>query len=543
MIDRWFLDANYFAKPALTDSDVNSIIQNFKVTSNGSVAVSVYSLLGFDDATFKKSIPKIADPNSLGDFGTFPAPNSDRPSVLPFAGWGRWTNQSHVVKLGMIWTFPVAVNSKVASLHLSVEPGILWRYVDLYNHQDFAPEILNEQFYLMNSELGPDTLSLLNNVSFSRVETALSNMAPIQLVLETPVTSTPDTSETSNVKLAWLTMSDNTWVVMCNTSVAVKTCSSSAPVLQATAFINTSLFFDYARNHPDPYQMTHINQYKLSDLWSDALHPTTLSYYPLGFSSNYSYGKGANDGERVFTQGQLDCIACDTGLQGQGPCDGCGGRFEVFNYSGCYVADGNDGSHPASWTGVSSSTSPFAGRKVIGCDARVIPFGVPAVKTSSCSPTGYQGKVVLQPGGGFRAFIEAGTFTVTVGAGLCVTPTPDPRIDFTVKIPDLVNQNQKTNKLCSDLMRFYYDAKPAKDILVSVPIQYPTGKTLAVSWFSVKNNQWNPVCTILPIAENSIWLSIPVSILTNPDFANGAQGCADVTLATRKTRCDGLVLV
>ena len=122
--------------------------------------------------------------------------------------------------------------------------------------------------------------------------------------------------------------------------------------------------------------------------------------------------------------------ACDTGLQGQGPCDGCGGRFEVFNYSGCYVADGNDGSHPASWTGVSSSTSPFAGRKVIGCDARVIPFGVPAVKTSSCSPTGYQGKVVLQPGGGFRAFIEAGTFTVTVGAGLCVTPTPDPRIDF-----------------------------------------------------------------------------------------------------------------
>ena len=535
VIERWFLDAKYFTTHS--ESDVIELTKNAE--SNGSVAVSIYSLLGFDDKTFRKSIGTTKA--AASDFGIFPQANSDRPTVVPFPGWARWTNRSTVVKLGMIWTFPVNVSSTAVSLHLSVEPGILWRFVDLYNYEDFAGDVWNQDFYLMQSVIKSNTLKMLNNVSFSRVENALSNMPPVKIVVETPIVGSPDTSETSNVKLAWLNMSDNTWVVLCNTSVQVTTACSPLNQLQATAYVNTSLFFDYARNHPDPYLMTHKNQYKIQDTWLVPLDHSKLSYYPLGFASNYTTGTGQNAGKHVYTQGQLDCMACDSHLQGGRPCDGCGGRFEVFSYAGCYVADGNGDLHPETWTEVSSSTSPYAGRKVVGCDSRVIPFGVPSSNTGGCSPPGFKGKVVLQPGGGFRAFIDADTFSVTVGAGLCVTPTPDPNVNPAAIIPDL-NQPQDVGypQLCSNLMRFFYDAAPSKDILVSVPIQYqPLGNNVAVAWYSVANNQWNPICSILPISENSLWLSIPVSVLKNADFSNGARGCADVPDPFQQALCDG----
>jgi hypothetical protein len=91
--------------------------------------------------------------------GRFYAPTADRPGVA------RWTKQSHVVKLGMIWTFPVTVGSRNASLQLSVERGILWMYVDLYNYADFHPNVLNKDIDLVRSALSGNTLSLLvNNV-------------------------------------------------------------------------------------------------------------------------------------------------------------------------------------------------------------------------------------------------------------------------------------------------------------------------------------------------------------------------------------------
>lgn len=534
VIERWFLDSSNVAS-------AQTAINTVKIASNGSVAVSIYSLLGFDDSTLSKSIPNVLSARS-----TFPTANAARTGVKAFPGWARWTNRSHVVKLGMIWTFPVNVNSTKASLHLSVEPGILWRYVDLYNYQDFSQETLNKDFYFMDSTIGPNTLSLLNNVSFSRVETALNSMPPVKLAVRTPIVGSADASETSNVKLAWLNMSDNTWVVLCNTTVEVSTCSSSNQ-LQATAYVNMSLFFDYARNHPDPFAPLpqHENQYKATDLWSKTLNPTTLSYYPKGFSSNFS--TAADGGHSVYSQNQFDiaeigCIACDKRLQGGRPCDGCGGRFEVFNYSGCYIADGNGGPRPETWS-VASSGSKYEGRKVVGCDARIIPATVPTSSTGSCSPPGFLQKIVIQPGGGFRAFIDPDTFSVTVGAGLCVTPTPNWNLYPNQPIPDLqMSQGPGYPQLCSDLMRFYYDAEPSKAILVSVPIQYPAANVVGnkvISWYSVSSNQWNPVCTILPISEYSIWLDIPVNVLTNPDFTNGASGCADVTVTARSKRCDG----
>jgi hypothetical protein len=539
LIDRWYLDGNFVNPAPWGKYTLQVLIENMNMARNGSAIVSMYSLLGFDNATFSKSMPMIGATDSVGEIGSFPATTANRPNVAPFPGWARWTNRSQVVKLGMIWTFPVTVDSKVASLHLSVEPGILWRYVDLYSYEDFHPNVFNQEFYSMTSELGEKTLRLLN-VSVSKVEQALSNMAPVQLVVETPVGSgdSPDTSETSNVKVAWLNMSDNTWVVLCNTSVSVQDCSGEQQ-LQATVYINTSLFFDYARNLKYPYGADHVDQYGAGDAWSAPLEVERLSYYPLGFASNYSAGETDASRQTVFTQRQLGCIACDARLQGGGTCDGCGGRFEVFNYSGCYVADAINGSHPNSWTHVSSPASKFSGRKVTSCDSRVVPFGVPRSSTGSCSPTGYQGKVVLQPGGGFRAFIEPDTFRVTVGVGLCVTPIPDPIVRPSTFIPDLVSIDQNEFKLCSDIMRLYYDAKPVKNILVSVPIQYKTSSFQTVSWYSVKSNSFNPICSRLPVSENSIWLSLPSSLLANPDFNNGAKGCDDVTLTSRKARCDG----
>jgi hypothetical protein len=540
VIDRWYLHGNSFVNPKPTGShNVEHLIKQMNMASNGSVEVSVYGLLGFDNTTFGKSVPKIGAADTISKIGSFPSPNAERPKAVPFSGWSRWTNQSHVVKLGMIWTFPVTVDSRVAALHLSVEPGILWRYVDLYSYVDFSPNVFNEDFYLMKSALGEQTLQMLNNVSHSKVEQALRKMTPVRLVIETSVVGSPDTSETSNVKLAWLNMSDNTWVVLCNTSVVIKSCSSSQQ-LQASAHIDTSLFFDYARNRPDPYGNLHEDQYNAGDPWSDPLEQKTLSYYPLGFASNYSMDDESTAEKHIFTQRQLGGIACDSRLQGTRTCDGCGARFEVFNYSGCYVADGSTVTAPQipSWTVASSPTSPFAARRVNGCDARVIPFGVPSPDTGSDSPIGYQGKTVLQAGGGFRAFFESDTFKVTVGAGLCVTPTPAETNKF---VPDLVNIRQTAFRLCSDIMRLYYDAEPSKNVLVTVPIQYITAQYMAIAWYSVISNQWNPVCTNLPQDDNSTWLSIPVSTLTNPDFINGAKGCEDAPaqFQTRKARCDG----
>jgi hypothetical protein len=147
----------------------------------------------------------------MDEMGRFYAPTADRPGVA------RWTKQSHVVKLGMIWTFPVTVGSRNASLQLSVERGILWMYVDLYNYADFHPNVFNKDFDLVRSEWMEETLRLRNQVSTSKVEEALSNMAPVQLAVETPFVGTPvrspDALETSNVKLAWLNVSDNTSVV------------------------------------------------------------------------------------------------------------------------------------------------------------------------------------------------------------------------------------------------------------------------------------------------------------------------------------------
>jgi hypothetical protein len=526
VIDRWYLHGNSFVNPKPTGSQsMEHLIKQMNMASNGSVAVSVYSLLGVDNTTFGRSIPMFGAADSISKIGSFPSPNAFRKGAVPFSGWSRWTNQSYVVKLGMIWTFPVTVDSRVAALHLSVEPGILWRYVDLYSYADFSPNVFNDDFYLMKSALGKQTLEMLNNVSLSKVEQALINMAPVRLVIEASVVGSPDTSETSNVKLAWLNMSDSTWVVLCNTSVVVNSCSSSKQ-LQASAFIDTSLFFDYARNRP---------RYQTGETWSDPLEQNTLSYYPLGFASNYSKADDTTGGKHIFTQRQLGGIACDSHLQDTRTCDGCGARFEVFNYSGCYVAAGNNGSQIPSWTVISSPTSPLATRRVIGCDARVIPFGVPNSHTGSDSPTGYRGRLVLQAGGGFRAFIEPDTFEVTVGAGLCVTPTP---ADITELIPD-ISFRQTSFKLCSDIMRLYYDAEPSKNVLVAVPIQYIRAQSMAIAWFSVIRNQWNPFCTILPVAENSIWLSIPVSTLTDPEFSNGAKGCEETTSAARRERCDG----
>jgi len=81
VLDRWFLDANYFANPELTAADAATAIKNLNAASNGSVAVSVYSLLGFDDATFSKSIPI----TGKGVFGGFPSPGGARPRVAPFS--------------------------------------------------------------------------------------------------------------------------------------------------------------------------------------------------------------------------------------------------------------------------------------------------------------------------------------------------------------------------------------------------------------------------------------------------------------------------
>ena len=532
IIERWIWDADL----ASAETDLNSV----EIVSNDNVAVSMYSLLGFDDSTLSKSIPNIPSSRS-----SFPKANVFRTGVNAFPGWARWTNRSHVVKLGMLWTFPVNVSGRIASLHLSVEPRILWRYVDLYNYQDFSQELFNKDFYLMasSSTIGPNTLWLLNNVSYSRIQTAMDNLPPVKLVVETPTKGSADTSETSNIKLAWLNMSDNTWVVLCNTTVAVSTRYSSYQ-LQATAYVKTSLFFDFTRNSPDPYSTSLLqnSQYAATDPWSKTLDLSTLSYFPLGFSSNYSLGGNGSSGPYTYTQRQFkdaDCITCDKRLQGGRPCDGCGGRFEVFNYSGCYVADGSASTQPETWTVVSKSSSPYVGRKVIGCDARIVPVCFPTSTTGSCSPLGFQQKVVLQPGRGFRAFIDRGTFSVTVGVGLCVTPTPNANLFSTQLIPDLtMPQGNAYPVLCSALMRLYYDSEPSMSILLSVPIKNQSGSK-AIAWYSVSSNQWNPFCTKLPISENSIWLDVPVNVLTNPDFINGAKGCADVTLRTRNARCDG----
>jgi hypothetical protein len=122
----------------------------------------------------------------MDEMGRFYAPAADRPGVA------RWTKQSHVVKLGMIWTFPVTFGSRNASLQLLVKPGILWRCVDLYNYADFHPNVFNKDFDLVRSALSGNTLSLLvNHVSTSKVKEALSNMAPVQLAVENPLRGHP----------------------------------------------------------------------------------------------------------------------------------------------------------------------------------------------------------------------------------------------------------------------------------------------------------------------------------------------------------------
>ena len=156
----------------------------------------------------------------------------------------------------------------------------------MYNYADFHPNVFNKDFDLVRSEWMEETLRLLNQVSTSKVEEALSNMAPVQLAVETPFVGTPvrspDAPETSNIKLAWLNVSDNTSAVLCNTTVAVQSSRCSAPQqLRASGHLNTSYFFDYARNHPDPYGSLHMNQYTPGDRWSDPrLGRATLSYRP-----------------------------------------------------------------------------------------------------------------------------------------------------------------------------------------------------------------------------------------------------------------------
>ena len=526
------------------------------LSSDGNIVASMYSLLGFDSSTFSISIP-----NPGSGFGSFPSAGGARPNASPFPGWTRWTRFSRVVKLGMLWTFPVKDGSSSASLHLAAAPDLLWRYVDLYNYQDYNPEALVVDFYNYQTLIGDSTLRLLNNITYSRTLSALNDMHPITLTVTTPilVNPAPSASDLLNMKLAWLNMSDNTWIVLCNTTVVSQQCSAdNQPELTATVQINASLFFDYTRQK--------LQDFKAGTHWSDPLltTPGVSNFRTLGFDSNFS-----NLGLTTENMQQQDCLACDTKLQAAGgPCNGCGGRFELFTYAGCYAvpsASAGAMTHPVQWT-VRSSFSVsggLSGRMVSGCDTRVIPNDVPNQDTASCdgSPVGFLSKVVLQPGLGFRAIIDAGTFGITVGVGMCVTPY-NPTMDTTGKayVPDYVNSIQVSQTpLCSDIVRFYFDAKPTKPIMVVVPImlkyiQMPYVRAppstspsnakngMAVAWYSVRENKYYPMCTNFPVIDNSIWVNFPTSTLTNPDFTNGPVGCPDIfssLASTRQKRCDG----
>ena len=525
---------------------------NFENTfnSSGNVIASMFSLQGFDDSAFDISIPT---PGS--GFGEFPSPEGARPSAVPFPGWNRWTNSSRVVKLGMLWTFPVLDRGENASIHLSAAPDLLWRYIDLYNFHDYSSEVTNIKFYFYEAVIGNSTLQLMNNISRSRVLTALSDMQPITFTVTTPVSTSVSVSELLNMKLAWLNMSDNTWNVLCNTTVVAQQCGTTFK-LTATVQINASLFFDYTRQN--------AQDIKAGAPWSaplDSAENIVSNYRTLGFDSNFS--------DLGFAPGILQqqaCAACDSQLRAaEGPCNGCGGRFELFTFAGCYCVPSllSAGmTHPAPWT-VRSSFSvagALSGRMVSGCDTRVVPRGVPSENTAGCdgSPQGFQSTVVLQPGLGFRAIIEAGTFDITVGLSMCVTPY-NPALKSTGYVPDLVNIQVSQTPLCSDIARFYLDANPTKSIIIVVPImlkyiQLPyvtsppstdpsTAKNgMAVAWYSVRENRYYPMCTNFPITDNSIWVNFPVSTLRNPDFSNGPAGCPDIfsTLAsTRQKRCDG----
>ena len=541
IFERWILD-----DWLQMQDDYN--FQN-SLNSSGNVIASMYSLQGFDDSAFNISIPT---PGS--GFGEFPSPGGVRLHVVPFPGWNRWTNSSRVVKLGMLWTFPVLYRGANASIHLSAAPDLLWRYVDLYNFQEYSSEVSNIKFYFYETIIGNSTLQLMNNISRSRVLTALSDMQPITFTVTTPVNTAIPSSELLNMKLAWLNMSDNTWNVLCNTTVVAQQCGT-AYQLNAMVQINASLFFDYTRQNPQDI--------KEGAPWSAPLDTAVSNYRTLGFDSNFS--------ELGFAPGILQqqaCAACDSQLRAaEGPCNGCGGRFELFTFAGCYVVPSSLSAgmtHPATWT-VRSSFSvsgAISGRIVSGCDTRVVPKGVPNENTAGCygSPQGFQSTVMLQPGLGFRAIIEAGTFDITVGLSMCVTPY-NANLDSTGKayVPDLVNIQVSQSPLCSDIVRLYFDANPTKPIMIVVPImlkyiQLPYVKSppstnpstaknsMAVAWYSVRENRYYPMCTNFPITDNSIWVNFPVSTLRNPDFSNGPAGCPDIfssLASTRQKRCDG----
>jgi hypothetical protein len=102
---------------------VHSFIPKF--TKTGNIRVSCFSMLGFDRTSFSKSF---VDSPSEG-MGKFPRGNEFRFGD-PFVGWYRWTKSSRIVKLGIVWTYPVTNAKQSGSLHVLLSPRLLWRYVD-----------------------------------------------------------------------------------------------------------------------------------------------------------------------------------------------------------------------------------------------------------------------------------------------------------------------------------------------------------------------------------------------------------------------------
>jgi hypothetical protein len=516
VIERWVWEA-YNCQ--IDVESANAFFPNpaqFGLESHARVEVGVYTMLGFDNITFQRSMPSAG--NDLT--AVFPQVTTNRPGVQPFVGWSRWTASSHVIKLGMLWSFPVLQRNsgKTGSLHIEVEPSTLRRYADLFD-LEFEQEALNPGFYLMNSKVGDKTRARMSTQNASRLKIALENLEPLCIQVTIPVAASKVNKlplDLSIIKLAWLNMRENTWSVLCNTTVSTTKTADGNTHLNVIVFINSSLFFDYYGEE--------AWQYPKDIVWKDVLTGPYRSFNRFGFNSNV---------DEITAQGPVACFDCDPKLQDGGPCNGCGGRFELFSFAGCYKAPAVwSDSYPLSWE-TSGYTSIYASRKVLGCTYKVIPT------TSS-------DRIILSPGYGFWAAIYPSTFNITTGVGLCVTPMPN---SSTFIIPDLVSL-RATGSLSgaySDLARLYYDSVPTKNILVQARIRnWPSSLPIAVaknfaalSWYSVSANMLTPMCTLLPIVSDSISVLFPPILLSDPDFTNGAYGCPDVSLASRRLRCDG----
>ena len=486
------------------------------------IKMNMYAMVGFDNETFSKSISEI-------EFGTFPypSPSPDRPKILPFPGFSRWTAVTHIAKLGFLLTFPILRPStqQDASLHVSVEPSTLWKYADLYN-DELLKESRNPDFYLMNSVVGPKTREKMNDLDISKTENALQNLRPIEINIS--LMSNSSSTLLRNLKLAWLNMTENTWIVLCNTSVRFK----NPQTLEAIAYINASIFFGYSRNKGTFYSQ--------GSTWKDAVKAGNQNYVPVGFML---------DNDDLISSDPISCPVCDPQLQGGGPCDGCGARFELFSFAGCYHAPAVSDVYPATWDTSTLGSIQFTQRAVLGCDYRILPSGVPNQDTAN--GTSDIGWIVLSPGFGWKAFIAESTFSITAGVGLCVIPSQKPVLNQ--YIPDLLllpaNLGSINLKLYSDIARLYLDAAPTLPIIISLHLKYfPTDIPIesalnyaAVSWYNVRLNEFFPWCLPSPPSgDGMVQLELDLEVLNNPDFSNGPLGCQDVELTTsRRQRCDG----